>query len=493
MSGIDNNFVNKYIEFKTNDNKGLGADNTLSEAELNTLKRMAKGGNIDPKAAERLRNFIINNTSDSTISEDDRKLLLTLGAAIDNASQLKDLKLALGKDKVSTNAPKSANIDPSSSTISDLLDRGFSEKLGSESKYRSEHEIKSALRDKLSNAANMVMDALFMSHGMSKPEALRVESTVEASRSLLQEGISMLDDFLLSSGEKVSCISSALNDISEKAGFNVKDIPERKLSQNFLKQATGKDWDGINIAQQNKNGKLEELLNPNKDKALVVVGTHTFVFKGFKDGKLEVTDPSDANKTRYINKDNPAAVVYVLGKGDGADGKPGGTNAVLDKSKVIKPYNQIDGIKNLSSADRADNTGESWNIRKVLSGLGDIKFLNKVQSFAEQYNKSSPQGKEAIIKKLQEFLSKEMGVSLDTQELRAMIQRLTVPVTVDGKTTTVLEQIKSTVLNGSSEQKNNYTFGIQYSDINLKDYFTNTSPEDMLRVLKCMIEGKEGC
>lgn len=495
MTGIDKNFVDKYIQFKTNKGKTLSDDNALSEKELNILKEMAKSGNIDPESAQKLKELIINNKNDFTINEDDRKLLLTLGASVDNRGKLNNFISALGTDKTKTSSHKSSEQDPTNSTISDLLEKGFTEKLGSENRYREENSILSALRDVYAEPINFISDVLFMTQGIKKPDVLDVNTTEQASESYLQKGISMLQDYLLGSAEKNGCIKTALEGISTKAGFSVKDMPERKLSQKFLKEATGKEWDGINIAEQNKKGNLENLLNPHKDKALVVVGTHTFVFKGFKDGKLEVTDPSDDNKIRFINKDNPAAVVYVLGKGDGTINDKDGTNAVLDKKSIIKPFDKMDSIKTLNSADRADKTSESWNIRKVLSGMSNIKFLDKISDFAEQFNKVKENTDKAnsVVNSLKRFLMNEMKVELDSQEIKAMIDRLTSKIGNDKEQTTVLDEIRKNVSSGNSEQKNNYSFGIQYSDVNLKDYFTNTSPSDMLRVLKEMIEGKEGC
>lgn len=495
MTGIDKNFVEKYIQFKTNKGNNISDDNTLSQKELNILKEMAQSGNIDTESAKKLKDLIINNRNDFTINEDDRKLLLTLGSSVDNRGKLNNFISALGSDKTKTSNHKISEQDPTNSTIADLLEKGFTEKLSSETRYREENSVLSALRDAYAEPINFVADVLFMTQGVKKPEVFDVNTTEEASESYLQKGISMLQDFLLSSAEKNSCISSALKEISSKAGFSVKDMPERKLSQKFLKEATGKDWDGINIAEQNKKGNLEKLLTPNKDKALIVVGTHTFVFKGFKDGKLQVTDPSDNNKIRLINKDNPAAVVYVLGKGDGTINDKDGTNAVLDKKSIIKTFDKIDSIKTLNSTDRDDKTGESWNIRKVLSGMANIKFLDKISSFADEFNKvkDNPDKGNIIVNSLKKFLTNEMKVELDSQEIKAMIERLTSKIGNDKEQTTVLDEIRKNVSSGNSEQKSNYSFGIQYSDVNLKDYFTNTSPTDMLRVLKEMIEGKEGC
>lgn len=496
MTGIDKNFVDKYIQFKTNNGKKIGDDNTLSEKELNILKEMAKDGDIDPKSAQRLKEFIINNTNDSTINEDDRKLLLTLGSSANDKTKLNNFITALGSDKTSASNHKKSNEDPTNSTISDLLEKGFTEKLGSEERYRTKHDIISTFRDAYAEPLNFISDILFMTQGVKKPEVFDINTTKEASQSFLQKGISMLEDYLLGAAEKNSCISMALEEISTKIGFKINDIPERKLSQNFLKEATGREWDGINISEQNKKGNIESLLNSHKDKALIVVGTHTFVFKGFKDGKIQVTDPSDGNKTRLINKDNPAAVVYVIGKGDGAAGNNGGTNAVLNKQSIIKPFDKMDNIKNLNSSDREDSTGESWNIRKVLSGMGNSTFLNKISDFSNQFNqvKNDSNKSNDVINNFKNFLSKEMKIELDPQEIKAMIERLTSKIGVEPNQTSVLDEISKNVSNSNNkEQKNNYSFGIQYSDVNLKDYFTNTKPIDMLRVFKEMIEGKEGC
>lgn len=98
MSGIDNNFVNKYIQFKRDG---------LSQEELQTLKRDAASGPIDTNAAKALTREIIR---DGQVDQFEQQVLQTIGQSANDSSQVQRYVSA---------------IDPTNSQIASLIRTGF--------------------------------------------------------------------------------------------------------------------------------------------------------------------------------------------------------------------------------------------------------------------------------------------------------------------------------------------------------------------------------
>lgn len=462
MDGLNNNFINKYKEFIGNEKNSVSG-NKLSPDEIQKLEQMVSSGQIDPAAAAKLKEEIIKDG----ISPEERKLLLAIGHSITDSTKLNQFKQALDSD-------------PVNGQIANLINTGFETRKSEIARESAGSPIESFFRnlgDKtgVTAAYNATYGRIYGTVNTSEQEA------AEETRTLISANAPVFNN----SVEDVDCIKDSLSAIAARNPgiFKLGDVPTRAVSQVFLMQATNKIWDGINIKESNDLGHLKNVLNKDQEgKALIVVGAHTFVFEGFDDeGKLKVTDPSDGNKPRTIDKDNPAASAFVLGYGDGIETRA--LNKGSDTSnlqEMVKPYKDINAKMN--SADK-DNE-ESLNIRKLLSLMGDSTQKTAFNDIKKLVNSGNVAG-------LKNYLSNK-GIKLDSDELANMIVKMKAPIIVNGQTTNMLNQLEN-LQNSPANDKTRYQFGIQYSDVNLKDFFTRTSAGAMNEVFQDMIAGRDGC
>lgn len=476
MCGISNRFVSDYRNLRNNDGK-------LDAKELRQLSNLIVNAGSNPQAVQALKNEIMQ---DGRLDDEEKKLLLTIGFSSDE-STLNEIK---------------SHLSPASDdSISSLLEKGFKERGQAVNKYRAENPNISTVRDNASSATNSVIGFLkeytpdVVRQGVNKVigrdntrDSLRVNNTTEAA--IYKDDKTMSRFFnednmrILSSAEKRDCVNSALKAV----GIVAKNSGSIEINEGNLKKITGKPWDAINVAHYKDNpAKMADLLKGQEGKAIVVVGNHTFVYQGRDpQGNIKVTDPSEHNVKRLINKDNPSATVYVqkdVGKGgDGADSNKASNQSAAVGFNAFKASNDKAQV---NSADRADKSGESYNIRKLMVLLGD-----KSQSPTNQ--KIFAAIENGNLGELQRLL-RNQGINIQDQEMKAFMNVMNAPVKEpNGKTTTILNDLKS-LSSKSPAERAQYLNGVEFSDINLKDYFTKTNPQTIHSTLHDILCGRDGC
>lgn len=466
MSEIGSNFVNQYVKLKDEaqkNNKELTNDQLkdLVKGAVNTL------GN-DPKALDSLKNEIFK---DGRIDDTESKLLFMIGFASDSS----DTK---GYEKI-----KSHLMPPNDSRVSELMDKGFEQGKTAVNKYREWSGVKSTARDILNT----------VTFG-------NVESADQVVKNKNTKVVKELDDSLKSletSSQKTNCVKNALDVILGK-GSKFGDQGE-VVSEKTLNEATGvqdKDksqngWDAIAPAKKSTEELKELLKNYSGDNlkgnALVIVGAHAYVLKSIDtDGNMKVIDPSDKNQERTIQKNNPSATVYVQKSNSiGGDGAVSSRIATDSNGLTLE---QFKNSKISNSSDTSDKTGESLNIRKLLVLVGDKS--QKPEDRQALYDAI----KNKNISGLQKILEKQ-GIKIDMQELKAFMSIMNTSVKgADGKSTSMIKELEKLTSNQSTNHdRGNYSNGVVYSDISLKDYFTKTSPQTIYNTFQDMINGRDGC
>lgn len=460
MGGIDSGFTNKYLQLK---------NNGLSNEDLHQLKKDIvyndKGNSL--KEVNKLKNEILK---DGKIDDDEAKLLVTVGFSLDEST---------------ANEVKQHLSSPTNKYITELFDMG--KKAGKEAveTYSTNHNIKAGIRDNVDSIAKGIDSFL----GTSVSSV--VDNAEEAVKVNNQGVVKKLDDTLKKlqdSAQKNDCVKDSLSEV----GFKNVNVKSERVTEKFLKEATGKNWDAIELRNYNTDAS-KNLLKGEEGKALVVVGAHTYVFKGFDDkGNLRVTDPSSKNqdgksKSLVIAKDNPGMTVFVQGKGDGKT-----TGDVRFMDKTAKTYDNFvkfytnDKNTTINYSDKTDKTGESFEVRKLLLLIGDPSNKATANKIFDAIGKNDLNG-------LKLALSSKK-IKIDDQELKAFMTVMNTPMkTEHGKS--MLDEMKW--LNDNAGQwttsKTRYNVGIAYSDVNLADYFTKTKPEDVYKNFQDILEGKQGC
>jgi hypothetical protein len=456
MSGIDSGFTDKYLQLK---NGGL------EKNEIHELKKDIVYGNNNLQELNKLKNEILK---DGRIDEDEAKLIVTIGFSLDENS---------------ANQVRQHLSSPTNEYITQLFDMGKKAGKNAVDTYRKDHDIKAKIRDTVDSIAKGV-DDLF---GTSLSEI--VDNSEEAVKVNNQEVLKKLDDTLKKlkdSAQKNDCITQALKTL--KVIDDTKNFKSERVTEEFLEQnTTVKNWDAIELRNYNDAG-ARNLLQGHENKALVVLGSHTYVFKGFnKDGKLIVSDPSSNNKILHVDRNNPSLTVFVQGNGDGK-----ATKDTRFMEKIAKSYDNFirfysnDKNKTINYSDNIDKTGESFEIRKLLLLMGDPSNRITANKIFDAVSKND-------LNALKEVLASK-NINIDNQELRAFISVMNTPIKTEHGNS-MLDEMKWLNDNGGkwTTNKVRYNVGIMYSDVNLADYFTKTKPEDVYKNFKDILEGKQGC
>lgn len=371
---------------------------------------------------------------------------------------------------------------PNDSRISDLFERGF--ELGDKAvkKYEKDFEYRALAR----NIGSKI------SGGMINSASKEVKENNKGVMKNLDKTL----DSLKTSCERTDCVRVTLQRIT---GVDIGTNKSQEVTETYLNKVTGvKDknksgWDAINASSYNKDGKnstLQRLLAPyeatlnsrgfnNDGKALVVVGAHTYQFCGFnKDGDMIVKDPSDNNKAKVIGKDNPSVTVYVQ-KVNGKGGDDGATGRISPDS-TAKGFNEFNRAGVSLSSDRMDGSGESKQIRKLLVLIGD-----KDQNTKPLFDAI----KSGNLSEVQKIL-KSKNINLSDQEVKAFISVMNTTLPNGSSMIKEMEKLRN---EGTKSDRCKYLNGIEYSDVNLKDFFTKTPPTAVFDIFQDMVEGKDGC
>jgi hypothetical protein len=449
MSGINTSFVNKYIQLK---NDGQLTDNKIKEL----ANEVSKASENDTTALAKLKNEIFK---DGRIDANESKLIFMIG---------------FGSDGQNCNEIKKSLSNPTDDRVKELFDKGFDLGQNAVASYRGHSGNKATTRDVLNT----------MTFGLVNSAELEVKENNKGVIKKIDATLKSLE----TSSQRTDCVRETIKKITK---IDIGTDKSQEVTEKFLNKVTGvtdpakNGWDAINASKYNKSGKtdkLESLLKGYEDKALVVVGAHTYQFVGFnKAGEMIVRDPSEGNKKKVISKDNPSVTVYTQ-KVNGKGGDGGESGRVSPDSTAVG-FNAFNRSKSELSSDTYDKTGESKNIRKLLVLVGD-----KDQDLSGLFNAI----KSNNLKDVQNILQ-EKGINISNQELQSFITIMNEPVkNDDGKTTNMLSELKSLSTQPKSNQAK-YLNGIEYSDVSLKDYFTKASPQAIFDIFKDMVAGKDGC
>lgn len=323
--------------------------------------------------------------------------------------------------------------------------------------------------------------------------------------------------------DETKCLQNALKQIGKNSDLKFSNLPREAFFVNstLLNQWTGKKWDEISLSEYQNNTKLNNLFDNNiieKGKALLVDGSHTYVFDSYnkETGKITALDPSDKNKKVTFDVKNEVLSVFVMGKGDGN---------FTPNPKDFKNVRTFEAMKKESIKNDSDKKSpESFEMRKLFSFMADPQKAEKFDEFKTKVNNiiKTKYSKDSL-SDLKSFLNNQ-DINLDNRELSAMSKILTTKTTrpkeifVDTrfnppksiKVSSPLEMFdwindrKATDKGKKPEERkmtNNqlrYMKGVQYSNVDLSNYFSESRDSkekaiDMIDVFKKIMEGKIGC
>jgi len=483
MGTIDGFNVNNFSDV-INLYKNKASDGKVNNNELNSLIKAVyqAGGNITPEQLKELNTLVL---ADNKIDENEKKFLIGMGAAANEAS--------LTKEKINVKTHDTSSTAPVDSSVQNLISEGFAmrSKLGLKSV-----DFKQTTYDGAAKAVKSVLpepvEGFLRDTGvvafakdiiMSPEEKKQREADIAASRQNTQRMetqastiVNEINSFK-GAGERSNCVSDVAKRIGAqelvgKDGF--------KITEDSLKQKTGKNWDTVIPAKYGSDSVgLANTLKGQENKAIVVLGTHSFVFNGIdKTGNMRLLDTSEGSKGREISVSpkTPQMSIFVQGAGDGAKTEGNRSDSLQGEFSV----------KNFSDFAKApptylNDSVEGGNIRKlfVLLGDKDVGKLDNIYGAIKNKNLTA----------LKSLLS-EKGINIGEQELKAMCDKLNTKLNDGGTLINKLENLSKKDFSGD---KVYYHVGIQQSPIDLTDYFTKTNPNDMNKVFNDMLQGKVGC
>lgn len=450
MSGINNDFVNLYRQYKQG---GLNQD------EVSKLReKIVETGKNDPKALEALKNEIGNS-----LDETEQQLFYNIGFADTNNTNLQEVKKHFS--------------EPINTYVGELFEMGKKDRNDAVNTYKKDHGVKSFINDWTPGKDS---EEKVIINNKGKFRAIQTDSTS------LQR----------TSAQGEACLKNALTTL----GYNYTnknnntEVNEKNLNE-ITKDKAG-NWDAVNVKQYNKAGKsaeLQKILNPAKDKALVTVGNHVYVFKGFDNkGNLLVSDPSNKGKEKEIltiPKDKDGVSVFV----NKTVSKNAGDGNISGKAQLEKVAYTFSHIKSNPKSIVSANE-QTLNTKMLLTVFADPKMkdsADKILSFVK--NKDSAG--------LMNFLNAnkdKLGINLSQSDVKAFIENLTTevnpPVEFKGrKMSTVADFLgflaeKNTV-SGMSPNQTKFLSAVEHTAIDLKGYFSTTTPKTILN----QFTGQEGC
>lgn len=302
--------------------------------------------------------------------------------------------------------------------------------------------------------------------------------------------------------KSITCVGDALSMIKKNvAGVQAKwskppeavDLSNPEVAKSNLKKFTSMDWSVRDL----KSNDPSSILKGKEGKAMIMDNNHAYAFIGIKDGKVMVKDRSGLPKTLDPKKDNLTA--FVAGKVEGSD-------SVAQKDKNVQTYANIMS----TPAMQREKGTESGELRKLFVFMSDPSMKAKSGEFSKLVGNIKDFNDNQNIDKLNSFLKAQSpSISLEKDELVAMSKSLTAPLPQNsklkdfyGKDANVqpknMLQAFEWVKSSRSENSTSVVGGLEYSNVDLKDYFTNTSSANtnanaMLNQLNLLLCGKGGC
>ncbi|GIW23045.1 MAG: hypothetical protein KatS3mg068_2052 [Candidatus Sericytochromatia bacterium] len=323
--------------------------------------------------------------------------------------------------------------------------------------------------------------------------------------------------------DQLNCLRNALEQIARNSNLKFNNLPNEAflVNTNLLNSWTGKKWDEISLSEYKDKTKLNNLFDNNvieKGKALLVDGSHTYVFDSYdkKTGKIIATDPSDRNRKVTFDVKNEVLSVFVMGKGD---------SNFTPNPKDYKSVRTFEAMKKEPPKNDSDKKSpESFEMRKLFAFMADPQKAEKFDEFKQKINNVvNSNYSQQSINELKSFLNSQ-GINLDNRELASMAKILTTrtikpkEIFVDYnekppksiKVSSPLEMFdwindrKATDKGKKPEERTmtinqlRYMKGIQYSNVDLTNYFSEARDAkekaiDMIDVFKKIMEGKVGC
>lgn len=461
-SNFNSELLNKFNAYK--------ADNNLDKQELKDIIEYVKNNKL---SESEIKEIVSEIYKDKVVDNDEKKFLLALGygSCYGNDSNAVNLVAKTEKD-----------FSPNNTAVSELFEKGFG-------------------KAKAQNSPGAVVVGENNNNFEANPD---YKKTHEEKIDLAAEQFANNTALFTDASQKTNCIKNVFESVNIiKPGDDKTEIPE-KITTKSLEKITGEKWKEMNF---NDLDKLKESANDKDQRkdfkdAVAVIGNHTYKVVGLEaGGKIHLEDPSEkdkdgSNKEMTISLDDlgPSFKIFTKSKTDDNN-----TSEKMDVKKTIdKDFNKATEPKTFS--DKQDKTGESFEIRKLLSLLGNPNDKESFEKIARFVNDNDVKG-------LQNFL-KENNINLDESELQAFITKMTTKLE---NGSTMIEEMKklndkTKVSEGTginlnalgtgkswTDSKKNYQVAVQFSEISLKDFFTTTSAEDLYKSFQLMQQGKEGC
>ena len=282
---------------------------------------------------------------------------------------------------------------------------------------------------------------------------------------------SVQKDFEKKEAAGVNCVPESLKDM----GYDVEVKGAVNANTETLKGLTGKEW---------KNLDPSKVSDKYNDVALAVVGNHAMVLKDVVGQNLVLHDPV-ADKDKIVNANNPALKLFAP-KDENIDSLASKRNNDVEPL----PFKEAVGkLKNQNIQDKTLNANnESWEVRKAFIMMGDPAEAASVKKLVEAVKSGNTQDISKVLN--------SKGIKLDDREINAMKSVLNAKLPENGKTVTMADKLLQ-VSSLPKEKSDNFLKAVEYSDVNLNNYFSSASSateraSNMLENLKAMLEGKDG-
>jgi len=299
-----------------------------------------------------------------------------------------------------------------------------------------------------------------------------------------------------SEADSVNCVPDALTQINPS--WNIPRNRAVEVREGWLQEHTGIKWDGINLSRTSETDLLR-LLSGKENQSLVVDGGHAYVYRGIEpdNDRILVYDAS-ARENKVLSLRNSSVTVFVQGDGDG------NLTGRARANGVVRTFNNMGQLSRINSSDiNSDGNNNSWQIRKLFVLMADPAKRDMVAGLSAAI-KAEPQD----INRVNQIL-RANGISLNEREVRAMMTILKAPITnhdnppsgipTGANMIDMFIWLSHQQNNGRlSPNQENYMSQVQYSNVNLRDYFSTSrdaseKANDMYNVFCEVVEGRTGC
>lgn len=325
--------------------------------------------------------------------------------------------------------------------------------------------VKDVARSAKKGLENIANDA-----GFSKEQLGKINSSnQQVKQTKMTQGLKIGSEHEFDASK---CISNALNTVKNNMNpkpdwKNIPQTPE-VMSEGNLQKWTGQKWDGTNVRASQD---LASVGKGQEGKALISDGGHVFVYQGFdaKSGKVNVTDPSGADPKKIISlsKNDPSLTLFTQGNGDANKTEAADPTRYSHKTEEMQPLKGVETKDSASFAARqathmlAENSPKSGQLDGLIRNAAKTGNYNELNQFLNDNG---------------------MGALVKNGEVKSFVQDLTTPAkglkastkAELGGATTPLDAMKFLREKGSNSDKVNLKTGIEFSHIDLGNYFSTS-------------------